>query len=321
MLLTRGLSARLRSRSEGVRAVTRGWWARPETAIFCGLLVVYGATINTRGHYHFALHNEVVQALVERHTLSIPDREPGALGVDTFQYEGHVYVRRHPGAFLLGAAVYRALSWCGITFAEDYYLAAALVALFTSGVLTAATAVLVYRIALARGSPLAWATGVALAFGLGSTALPYTGTLHHDVTATAPLVAAFAFRRRPFVAAILLGSSATASMLPIWMFAVLLAWMLFAPSAGGGAWHRRAALIAAGLVLGSAPMLISDWATFGAPWRTPLTVVGVWDDNQPRIDPAMAWKMLRLYSTRLALYAPIALAGLVGLVIAALRPS
>ena len=322
MLNLRAVSARLRPLSQSAGVSRRRWWARPETAIFCGLLVVYGATTNSRGLYHFALHSEVVKALGEHGRLSIRDSADGQpLGFDTFRYEGRVYVRRHPGAFLLGAAVYQPVRLFGITFDRDFYLAAALVSLFTSGALTAGTGVLVYRIAKARGSPQVWATGTALAYGLGSTALPYSGTVHHDVAATAPLVGAFACRRRPFLAAILLGLSATASPLPMWMFAVLIAWMLFAPSQRGGPWHRRAAAIAAGLVLGSAALLICDWVAFGAPWRTPLTVLGGWDDTRPRFDPAMAWKLLRVCGERLILYAPIAAAGAIGLALAVLRPA
>lgn len=89
----------------------RRWWARPETAIFCGLLAVYGAATNTRGLYHFDLQMAVVEALVEHGRLSIRDDTPGEpLGVDRFLYEGRVYARRNPER---SCSARRCISPCG----------------------------------------------------------------------------------------------------------------------------------------------------------------------------------------------------------------
>ena len=128
-------------------------------AIFLGLLAVYAATTNTRGLYHASLHQGVVQALVEHGTLYIRDYDPRVpLGGDVFIHDGHVYANKQPGSFLLGAAVYWVLRHAGVEYDRDFYLTAALVGLLTSGLLTAATAVLVHRLARRRASA-GWALG------------------------------------------------------------------------------------------------------------------------------------------------------------------
>ena len=126
----------------------RRWLARPEIAILLGLLAVYAATTNTRGLYHASLHQGVVKALVENDTLYIRDYDPRVpLGGDVFIHDGHVYANKQPGSFFLGAVAYWLLRQSGVTYDGDFYLTAALVGVFTSGVLTTLTAVAVYRFA------------------------------------------------------------------------------------------------------------------------------------------------------------------------------
>ncbi len=301
----------------------RHWLARPETALLLGLLAVYAATTNTRGLYHASLHQGVVKALVENRTLYIRDYDPSVpLGGDVFIRDGHVYANKQPGSFLLGAAVYQVLHLVGLSYDRDFYLTAALVGVLTSGLLTALTAVLLYRLARAR-APAGWAVGAALAFGLGSSAFPYAGALHHDVVATACLVGAYTARRRLLLAGALLGSAATSSMLPLPMVAVM-AVLLSIPLAGElpgrASYLRRAASIGLGILIGALPLLLCNWLSLGAPWRMPLTSGGLWPESSPRFDPVRAVGLLAMYGKLLLWYAPIALAGWVGLAWGALRP-
>ena len=136
------------------------WIFGPETALLIGLLAVYAATTNTRGLYHASLHQGVVKALVENHTLYIRDYDPREpLGGDVFIRDGHVYANKQPGSFLLGAAVYWVLRPTGLSYDRDFYLTAALVGVLTSGLLTALTAVLVYRAGARVARPAGWARG------------------------------------------------------------------------------------------------------------------------------------------------------------------
>jgi hypothetical protein len=300
----------------------RRWLARPEIALFFGLLAVYAATTNTRGLYHASLHQGVVKALVENHTLYIRDYDPGVpLGGDVFIRDGHVYANKQPGSFLLGAAVYWVLRPIGVSYDHDFYLTAALVGVLTSGLLTALAAVLVYREARRRASA-GWASGAALAFGLGSSAFPYAGALHHDVVATACLVGAYAARRHALVAGALLGLAATNSLLPLPMV-VVMAVLIALPieSSDRASLVRRGVMIALGLLIGAAPLLLCNWLSLGAPWRMPLTSGGLWPESSPRFDPARAIRLLGMYGKLLIWYAPIALAGWVGLVWGVLRPA
>jgi hypothetical protein len=315
-------------RATNDRAATNPPWsarvraaiARPETALLLGLLAVYAATTNTRGLYHASLHQGVVQALVENGTLYIRDYDPRVpLGGDVFIHDGHVYANKQPGSFLLGAAVYWVLHLAGLSYARDYYLTAALVGVFTSGLFTAITAVLVYRLARRRASE-GWALGAALAFGLGSSALPYAGALHHDVLATAFLVAAWAARRRALLAGVLIGAAMTCSLLPAPMVVAMAVLLALPIEAGSGpSLPRRAAMLALGIAIGAAPLLLSNWMSFGAPWRMPLTTGGMWPESSPRFDPPFALRLLAMYPRLLLWYAPIVLAGWVGLVYGTLR--
>jgi hypothetical protein len=312
----RGATAMTGSVSDGGarRSIVAG------TALLIGLLAVYAATTNTRGLYHASLHQGVVQALVEHGTLYIRDYDPDVpLGGDVFIHDGHVYANKQPGSFLLGAAVYWVLRHAGVEYDRDFYLTAALVGVLTSGLLTALSAVLVHRLARRRASA-GWALGTALAFGLGSTAFPYAGALHHDVMATACLVGAYAARRRVLVAGALLGLALTSSLLPAAMVAVMSALLAAVPAEGRETpIVRRAGTLALGLVIGIAPLLLCNWISLGAPWRMPLTTGGMWPESSPRFDPPRAIRLLAMYVKLLLWYAPIALAGWVGLVWGAAR--
>jgi hypothetical protein len=270
------------------------------------------------------LHQGVVQALVEKGTLYIRDYDPRVpLGGDVFIHDGHVYANKQPGSFLLGAAVYWVLRSAGIDYDRNFYLTAALVGVLTSGLLTATTAVLVYRLARRR-APEGWAVGAALAFGLGSSAFPYAGALHHDVMATSCLVGAYAVRRRALLAGALLGLAITSSLLPAAMVVMMAA--LFAIDSAPRAAEvgeareasqvllaRRAGAIALGIVVGAAPLLLCNWLALGAPWRMPFITGGMWPESSPRFDPQRAIGLLAMYAKLLVWYAPIVVMGWVGL--------
>jgi hypothetical protein len=304
---------------------------RPETAVFVGLLAVYAATTNTRGLYHASLHQGVVKALVEQGTLYLRDYDPREpLGGDVFIHDGHVYANKQPGSFVLGAAVYWVVRLFGVTYDRDFYLTAALVGVFTSGLLTALTALAVYRMARERASPT-WAAGAALAFGLGSSALPYAGSLHHDVVATACLAFAWIARRWALLAGAFLGLALTCSLLPAAMVVAMAVVHAIAPlgNAATGApfretsslspLFRRSMRIAGGIAIGVAPLLLANWLSFGAPWRMPLLTGGMWPESSPRFDPPRATGLLVMYARLLLWYAPIMLVGWAGLIRGAIR--
>src|SRR5205814_9318457 len=113
--------------------------------------------------------------------------------VDAFLYEGHIYPAKQPGQFMAGACAYFPLHAAGLSYAADYLLTAALVTFLTASLVTAASAVAVFRLAreFAPDKPsLFWPLLAALSYGLASTAFAYSGVAWHDTLSTGYLTIA-----------------------------------------------------------------------------------------------------------------------------------
>ena len=309
-------------------------------AFVCWLL--FGATASITNLRAYALQQIGVDAIVEHGTLTLghsPDASLQPLG-DTFIHEGRVFAAKQPGQFALGAPVYAVLRVAGIDYSGDYDQASALVTWLSVG-LAAALAVALFdhflRTCLAfssRAAALATAS-----FGVASPWLAYAGIAHHDVLATAMLVAAAWVYGRSWsnvhassesdaapaaraessrriaacaVAAGLLGSVSFVSLLAIPLAAIALALML---------WHAKRGRIAmiACFGVGLVPAAAYHFWFFGSPFL-PANVAGNFTDTFPRVEWALIRGHLDAYfgSGGIALwrYMPAAALGLAGLALA-----
>lgn len=211
------------------------------------------------------------------------------------------------------------------------------------------------RLLAGAGAPPLWPLACALAAGLGTGLLPYAGVAHHDALATAYLTAALYLvlrlaldgrdtggrpseesddgrrieasggarspggdsrgdgprRLRALAAGLLLGLTLTTSMLPLPAAAVVGVYFISLGRA------RLVAPFLAGGLLGLAPALVFNYASFGNPLLAP-NVAGNYRDTYP----ALAWDNFAaksgFYLTALTLYAAVCWAGLAGLIRAGL---
>ena len=162
-------------------------WARSPEGLLClGLWILFGMLINDYDLESFNLQQMGIEAIVERGHLYVdgsptPQLQPRG---DVFLHDGHLYAAKQPGEFFAGALVYAVLHALGLSYVSNFLITSALVTFFTASLATAVTAACVYRLARAWASPAAsplWPWLAALAFGVGSTALPYAGVTHHAV--------------------------------------------------------------------------------------------------------------------------------------------
>jgi hypothetical protein len=223
---------------------------------------------------------------------------------------------------MVGACAYFPLHAAGLSYAADYLLTAALVTFLTASLLTAASALAVFRLAreFAPGdSSLFWPLLAALSYGLASTAFAYSGIAWHDTLATAYLTVALylAVRLRretegrratthALCAGALLGLTVTTSMLPFFMAAAVALYVVALRR-----WELLPAFFVGGL-LGLLPLLVYNAVCFGNPLLL-SNVAGRYSDTFFRLDRENFLDKAGFYARMLTLYAPVFWAGLLGL--------
>ncbi|HZT60059.1 MAG TPA: hypothetical protein VFA21_15730 [Pyrinomonadaceae bacterium] len=289
-------------------------------------MFAYGAAINSGNLEAFGLQQAGVEAYVERHHLYVEGSRVERLKVrpvgDAFVREGHVYPAKQPGQLMAGACAYFPLHALGLSYADDFLLTAALVTFLTASLVTAASAVAVFRTAreFATGeSSIFWPLLAALSYGLATTAFVYSGIAWHDALATGYLAIALYLvvrlrreaegRRAATLAAcagVMLGLTVTTSMLPFFMAAAVALYFVSLRR-----WRLLPAFIAGGLA-GLLPLLIYDAVCFGNPLLLP-NVAGNYSDTFFRLDGENFFGKLDFYARTLTLYVPVFWAGLVGL--------
>jgi len=301
-------------------------YARLEWLLFLTLWFAYGVAINSGNLEAFGLQQAGVEAYVERHHLYLEGSRVERLKVrpvvDAFLREGHIYPAKQPGQFMIGACAYFPLYALGLSYAADYLLTAALVTFLTASLVTAASAVAVFRIArefTTDARALFWPLLAALSYGLATTAFAYSGVAWHDALATGYMTVALylvvRLRREmegrsamtlAACAGALLGLTVTTSMLPFFM--VVAAAFYFVSLRR---WRLLPAFFA-GVVAGLLPLLIYDAVCFGNPLLLP-NVAGNYSDTFFRLDGENFFGKLDFYARMLSLYAPVFWAGLPGL--------
>lgn len=303
--------------------------ARLGVLLFLVLWFAYGAAINSSNLLEFDLQQIGVEAMVERGHFYLEGSTSPQLQTkgDVFEYRGHKYAAKQPGQFMAGAIVYFLLHQLGLSYVNHYLLTSAIVTLFTTSLVLAASGVALFGIAremTARGrsrlQPLFWPLAATLSYALATTAFSYSGIAHHDALATGYLVIAFYFifqlsrksttRRAVFlkaaVAGLLLGLTVTTSMLPFFMVILCVLYFLYLRR-----WELLPVFLM-GLLAGLLPLFIYNAVSFGNPFLLP-NIAGHYSDTYFHFSPANFGSKLVFYSQALILYVPIFPLGLFGL--------
>ena len=314
-------SSRLRAAAGG-----RPSLARLEWLLFLTLWLAYGLAINSGNLEAFTLQQAGVEAYVERGNFYLEGSQVPRLQiqpvVDAFLYEGHIYPAKQPGQFMAGACVYFVLRAFGLSYAGNYLLTAALVTFFTASLVTAASAIALFRAArvIAPDSALRWPLLAALAYGLASTACAYSGIAYHDTLATGYLAIAFYLAIRlaraddegakgSVLAACcgaLLGLTVTTSMLPFFMVVVVALYVVSLRR-----WKLLPFFLLGGLA-GLLPLLIYNAICFGSPLLLP-NFAGHYSDTYFHPEWGNFLDKLAFYARMLTLYVPVFWLGLGGL--------
>ena len=298
---------------------------RLEILLFLLVWLVYGLSINSRNLDAFNLQQMGVESIVERRSFYVegsrtPQLQPRG---DVFDYQGHKYAAKQPGQFLTGAPVYFFLRLLGLSYFKHYLMTSALVTFFTASLVTALSAVALYRLTtrlVKAGSSPFWPVGIALLYAVGTTMFPYAGIAHHDAIASAFLAIAFCLMfhlgrdsakgRTPLLhalgAGLFLGLTVTTSMLAFWP---ALAVSLYFLSLGR---LRLLPYLLLGGLAGLAPLLIYDAVSFGNPFLLP-NVAGNYSDTFLHLKWDNFTSKLGFYLKWAALYSPVLLIGLGGL--------
>jgi hypothetical protein len=300
---------------------------RLEVLLFLLLWLAYGVALNSGNLYGFGLQQIGVEAYVERHTLYIEGSPDPRFRVepegDCFLYDGHIYPAKQPGQFMAGSLVYFPAHALGLSYRENYLLAAALVTFFTASLVTAASAVAVFRAARLlspEGSGLLRPLLSTFSYAFGTTAFAYSGVPWHDALAAGYLAIAVYLlirlsrdsehAKKPSLiaacAGLMLGLTVTTSMLPFLMAAVAAVYFLSLRR-----WNLLPPFLLGGLI-GLAPLLVYNAVCFGNPLLVP-NLAGNYKDTFFRPAWGNFLSKLGFYARMLTLYAPVFWAGLVGL--------
>lgn len=300
-------------------------FGRTEAILFISLWLIYGLLINSDNLQAFNLQQMGVESMVERGHFYLEGSTTQNLQPlgDTFSYAGHTYAAKQPGQFMVGAVVYYMLHYFGLSYRNNYLLCSALVTFLTTSLATAAAAVFVFRLArdLTNGQSALWPALAALTFGLGTTALPYSGIAHHDALAADYLAIAcyFVFRLsrhrlstrneivRAGAAGFLLGLTVTTSMLAALLAVVVVVWFLSMRR-----WTLSPAFLL-GCTVGLMPLLVYDEISFGNPFLLP-NLAGGFSDTFFHIDWNNSVNNLRFYARFTTQYVPTFWLGLIGLI-------
>ncbi|RMF91349.1 MAG: hypothetical protein D6733_01310 [Methanobacteriota archaeon] len=155
------------------------------TKIFLTLFITYAFFTNAYLTTNDASRFSLTAAIVEEHTLQIDNYLDRVISVwwwpkDFATYKGHIYSDKAPLGSFLAVPIYIIAR----VFTDDYNIIAYFVSLFTSGVLSVVTALLLYDMGSYFTGKKDIRVALALAYGLGTPAFFY-GTIFFSHTITA----------------------------------------------------------------------------------------------------------------------------------------
>lgn len=307
---------------------TSGPIGRATTAwLFLFFWAVLGCFVHTVDQRAWNLLHAWVEAMGERSELHLDGAtlpEFAGLADDTYVADdGHRYARNAPGSYLFGAGMYRVVSSVtGISYRDSFELASCLVAWLVTGLATAIAATLMAHIgAMLTGSALGGVV-IALAYGLGTLALPWSGLPYQHQTAAVWIVAALYLggrlrdRESPVVAA---GAGLCLGLVPFFSYAQVpvaacVGLYVLASCRTG----RERLIVAGAAAAGIVPTLAMNAAYWGGPFTTVYQASG----DPEVVDLVPSWSLVRarlhFYLTNpassLFFYSPVLVLGAVGLV-------
>lgn len=159
---------------------------------FFGSLALF---INSKDTRDFIMYPMAIEALVERGTFYLDGSKifgpTVAIWSDQFYYKDHIYLNKQPGFVFICGIVYFILYKLGITYKSNLFITQGMVTLFTSVILTAIMAVLIFNIAFKITKKRFYSFLISLFFAFGTLVFPYSGLTHHDIFATFFLLLGF----------------------------------------------------------------------------------------------------------------------------------
>lgn len=253
------------------------------------LLCCYSYFFYWGGNWNVESRNAQIFALAERGSLVIDDYPSlPETGGDAALYRGHLYSDKLLGPSLLAVPVYwlarRGLSAAGLDFETAVYLALRAANIVTNAAPTALLGALLYLFLARLGLDAAQRVWGALAYGLGTLALPYSTALFGHQLAAVCVACAFMLlwrQRERWSAPEAAGAGALAGLAAISdvmgvfiavflaLYAVRLARAALRAQRGAGPVLKGLAAFAAAAAALAAVQLAANWLTFGGPLTFP----------------------------------------------------
>jgi len=250
------------------------------------LFLCYAYFFYLGGNWNVESRHAQIYALAERGTLvidSYPFLPPG--GGDAAKFEGHYYSDKLLGPSLVAVPFYlplrHLLSAAGLDERRAVYFSLRLTNLITNAFPSALLGGALYLFLAHLGISAGLRVWLALAYGLGTLAFPYSTLLFgHQLAAVA---VGFAFMllwlqrtewssRRALVAGALLGFAAISDVMGLFLALILGIYAISIAAqhgAGGGAVARRIAPPALLALAIFSIQLIANWSSFGSPLTFP----------------------------------------------------
>jgi hypothetical protein len=251
----------------------------PACCVFVILLSSYAFFWHSRD-WNTASRLMLTYALVDRGAVAINGLEAQTL--DRALFRGQYYSDKPPGysllaalPYALGRAVFRLPAHPLDRGAFPYWPADYWVTLFTSGLLTALTAVLLVIWARDLGCPPCKAALVGLAYGLSTPAYVYATLAYGHQASAFALFASFFLLFRPagrrdslamFLAGFLAAYAAVIE-LPVGLVSAILGLCLVAQCLRGVRRRKALAAFALGAALPTLTLLAYNMLAFGSPWE------------------------------------------------------
>ena len=250
------------------------------------LFLCYAYFFYLGGNWNVESRHAQIYALAERGTLVIDSYPFLPLGGgDAAKFEGHYYSDKLVGPSLVAVPFYlplrHLLSAAGLDERRAVYFALRLTNLITNAFPSALLGGALYLFLAHLGISAGLRVWLALAYGLGTLAFPYSTLLFgHQLAAVA---VGFAFMllwlqrtewssRRALVAGALLGFAAISDVMGLFLALILGIYAISIAAqhgAGGGAVARRIAPPALLALAIFSIQLIANWSSFGSPLTFP----------------------------------------------------
>ena len=268
------------------KAIRTSLERRRALVIFLALFICYGYSYYLGGNWNVESRNAQIVSLAEEHTLAI-DRYHYWTG-DKAYHGGHYYSDKLIGPSLVAVPVY----WVSVRLAPESAadpffptkLSLRIANLITNALPSALLGALLYLFLAELGISASLRVWCALAYGLGTLALPYSGALFGHQFGAFCCFCAFVLLwgqrerwsgKRAVAAGAFAGLGAISDFTTLLMslFLGLYALWVCAPkqaqSVRLGVTVMRILPFAAAFLLAVSPQLIGNWSSFGSPFTFP----------------------------------------------------